>query len=225
VYERYRRYIRGDRYPTYATCLEVLYLTYRTRIDIVEKILEFLMSKEKALKTHILYASNLNTISLNKYLDWLVKIGLVDKTEEGRNIIYTITPKGMDILEKLKSINNVLTSKGELPIDELSYYRHVFRRKMGLEDTVISCRSIPGKSGLRHTHLTVKYRETEYLFISINEERLSQYTIRNLAYSFLVSKDAGLPLLVILKSEYFRDTIDKLIRLFNNDEDTKILVI
>jgi len=200
-------------------------LTYRTRIDIVEKILEYLASREKALKTHILYASNLNTISLNKYLDWLIEIGLVEKTEEGRNIIYTITHRGMDILEKLKSINSVLASKGELPTDELSYYRQVFRRKIGLEDTTISYKSIPGKSGVRHMHLTIEYRDTEYLFVPISEARISQYTVRNLAYSLLISNDTDLPLLIVLKNRSLQVTVNKLIHVSSIKGDTKILLI
>lgn len=199
-------------------------MNYRTRIDIIEKILDYLANKEKALKTHILYASNLNTITLNKYLDWLTEIGLIEKVEENRNIIYTITAKGIDVLEKLKSINNVLTSRGDLPSDELSYYRQVFKRIMGLEDTLISSKSMHGKSGIRYTHLTIKYRDSEYLFVPINEARISQYTIRNLAYSLLVSNDTSLPLLIVLKNRSLQDVVNKLIRLYSSD-DAEILVI
>ncbi|WP_448578282.1 winged helix-turn-helix domain-containing protein [Thermosphaera sp.] len=200
-------------------------MSNRTRIDIVEKILDYIAREEKALKTHILYASNLNSSNLNKYLDWMVKLGLVEKYENNRNIAYTITPKGIEILDKLKNLNGVLNSKRDLLSDELVFYRDVFKKTMGSQEFTVSYKSVIGRTGLTYTHLTVRYGDVEYLLLSLNDAAVSQHLIRNLAYSLFVSDDTGMPLLIILRNKIVQDVVAKLSSLNTSGRRVKTIVV
>jgi predicted transcriptional regulator len=200
-------------------------LSNRTRIDIVEKILDYIAREEKALKTHILYASNLNSSNLNRYLDWMVKLGLVERFEDGRNIAYTITPRGIEILDKLKNINDVLNSKRDLFRDELVLHRDVLKKTMGSQELTVAYRSVLGRTGLTYIHLTVRYRGLEHLLLSLNETTVSQYLVRNLAYSLLVSADTGMPLLIILRNKRIQDVVAKLASLIASGREVEIVAV
>ncbi|MGB9827777.1 hypothetical protein IMZ38_02180 [Thermosphaera chiliense] len=200
-------------------------MSNRTRIDIVEKILDYIAREEKALKTHILYASNLNSSNLNKYLEWMVKLGLVERFEDNRNIAYAITPKGIELLEKLKNINDVLNSKRDLLSDELVFYRDVFKKTMGSQEFTVSYRSVIGKTGLTYIHLTVGYGGVEHLLVSLNEAVVSQYLIRNLAYSLLVSDDTGMPLLIVLRNKRIQDVVERLASSNSPERRVRIIVV
>ena len=49
--------------------------SHRSRMDIITSILEFIDQKGTALKTHILYSANLNSKSLDKFLNQLIDAG------------------------------------------------------------------------------------------------------------------------------------------------------
>jgi predicted transcriptional regulator len=71
---------------------------YRDRYTITADILKAITrSKRGARKTHIMQRANLNTISLNKYLDLLLRNGYV--ISEGR--LYKLTGRGMEFLENI----------------------------------------------------------------------------------------------------------------------------
>ena len=68
----------------------------RSKYDITAAILE--ASYTGARKTHIMYNGNLNHNLLKKYLDELVKKGLVEKSTEGGEI-YLTSERGRKLLE------------------------------------------------------------------------------------------------------------------------------
>ncbi|MEM2077717.1 MAG: winged helix-turn-helix domain-containing protein [Thermosphaera sp.] len=200
-------------------------MSNRTKIDIVERILDYLAREEKALKTHILYASNLNSNSLSRYLDWMVKLGLISYFEDGRNIIYTITEKGIEVLEGIRNINDLINAKRDILSEELTLYRDVFKRTFGGDDFTVSYGSIIGKSGLTHSHLIVKYGGIEYLLLSINEARVSRHMLRSVGYSLLVSDDTGLPLLIVLRNRGLIDLVSRIASLVNPNRVVKTIVV
>lgn len=71
----------------------------RGRIGIITDILN--VCKEQQNKTRIVYKTNLNFNLTGKYLDLLIKNGLLDKKENR----YVITDKGRTFLEKAKEIS------------------------------------------------------------------------------------------------------------------------
>ncbi len=74
----------------------------RSQGKIIESILE--ICKEPSGKTKIVYQANLNFNNATRYLSMLVKSGLLEACET-TPVTYKITPKGLDFLERIKSIN------------------------------------------------------------------------------------------------------------------------
>lgn len=69
---------------------------YRSRIQIAANILE--ITKNGSRRTRIMYLGNLSFDLLQKYLDLLVRIGLIE-VQEGGERTYVATEKGGRFLE------------------------------------------------------------------------------------------------------------------------------
>jgi predicted transcriptional regulator len=70
------------------------------------------------IRTRVMYKSNLDSKSLEKYLDFLVSAGFVS-AEKGRNdhTNYSITPKGVTFLDSYLSLSRALESaQGHLEV-------------------------------------------------------------------------------------------------------------
>jgi predicted transcriptional regulator len=78
----------------------------RDKLYIVAEILE--IAREGTLKTQVMYRANLSFTQLNEYLDFMLKISLLEKdTLHGRQI-YRATDKGLDFLQRYREINELL---------------------------------------------------------------------------------------------------------------------
>ncbi len=77
----------------------------REGLDIMMMMLSNL--KEKSTITQIMYAARLDTRTSSKYIQMLLKKGLIERVDDGGNVYYTITEKGSRLLflcEELKSM-------------------------------------------------------------------------------------------------------------------------
>ncbi|MEM2659121.1 MAG: winged helix-turn-helix domain-containing protein [Zestosphaera sp.] len=72
--------------------------------EIIYRILNHMESKGRSLKTRILYASNLNSKSLEKYLDFLLKKNLISEVCINGKKFYVLTARGREFLYKLRKI-------------------------------------------------------------------------------------------------------------------------
>jgi predicted transcriptional regulator len=77
----------------------------RSRDVIISQILD--ICAKGASKTRIVYQANLNFRTINPYLDLLTKNGLINVKKE-QTIIYETTPRGLDLLDNFKQIQNQL---------------------------------------------------------------------------------------------------------------------
>ena len=76
----------------------------RSRIDIIEDMLQ-LMNKGKGVKkTHLMYKSNLSHQQLKSYLEELVDKDFVAKTQNKNCEYIIITPNGRKFLEKIREM-------------------------------------------------------------------------------------------------------------------------
>ena len=80
----------------------------RSTLDIVFEILELLYERECCKKTEIVYKVNLNFKSADKYLETLVRSGLIKCNILNNCKMYHITNKGRDFYEKVKYFKNLL---------------------------------------------------------------------------------------------------------------------
>ena len=77
----------------------------RSNIEVIADILRL----GEAGKTEIMYSANMSYFQLQKYLNYLMKLGLIDKVEVGNpNITYRVTLKGLTILKNIDSIVELL---------------------------------------------------------------------------------------------------------------------
>ena len=79
----------------------------RSRDVIILQILDICI--KGASKTRIVYQANLNFRTINPYLDLLTKNGLINVKKE-QNLIYETTPRGLDLLDNFKQIQNELST-------------------------------------------------------------------------------------------------------------------
>ncbi len=82
----------------------------RERLEIAYDILEIIKNTPRGAKpTHILYKANLSPTLLQRYLAILLEDGLIQRDEVKTRSIYTITEKGVRLMELLKSIDRMTT--------------------------------------------------------------------------------------------------------------------
>ncbi len=77
----------------------------RSQAKIIESILE--VCKEPSGKTKIVYQVGLNFSNATRYLSQLVESGLLEVSDTPK-VLYKITPKGLVLLENIKSINAMI---------------------------------------------------------------------------------------------------------------------
>ncbi len=78
----------------------------RDKLYIIAEILE--IAKEGTLKTQIMYRANLSFTQLNDYLNFMLRINLLEKIEVNGKEMYEATEKGIDFLQRYREINEML---------------------------------------------------------------------------------------------------------------------
>jgi predicted transcriptional regulator len=101
----------------------------RVSYGIIYRILNHIEGKGKSLKTRILYASNLNTRSLEKYLRFLLENNLISEVCVSGRRYYVLTPKGREFLYKLRRIKRDLDGRFAKGLIDL------VRRELGRQAT------------------------------------------------------------------------------------------
>ena len=69
------------------------------------------ISKDRPLKTQIMYKANLSFNQLNDYLDFLINSSLLNQTNSAGKEVYIITDKGLDFLERHNELTKMLENK------------------------------------------------------------------------------------------------------------------
>jgi len=80
----------------------------RTSVEVIADILRL----GQAGKTEIMYSANMSYFQLQKYLNYLMKLELIDKVMVGNpSITYRVTEKGLDLLKSIEGVLEVLQFK------------------------------------------------------------------------------------------------------------------
>jgi predicted transcriptional regulator len=80
----------------------------RSSVEVIADILRL----GQAGKTEIMYSANMSYFQLQKYLNYLLNLGLIDKVVVGNPAItYRVTEKGLDLLKSIESVLQVLQIK------------------------------------------------------------------------------------------------------------------
>lgn len=83
----------------------------RDKLYIVAEILE--IAKGGTLKTQVMYRANLSFTQLNNYLQFMLKISLLEKVEVNNKDVYKATDKGLNFLQRYREINELLRTEEE----------------------------------------------------------------------------------------------------------------
>jgi len=80
----------------------------RSNIEVIADMLRL----GEAGKTEIMYSANMSYAQLQKYLNFLLRLGLIDKVTVGNPIVtYRVTQKGLRLLRSIDSILETLELK------------------------------------------------------------------------------------------------------------------
>ena len=80
----------------------------RTSVEVIADILRL----GQAGKTEIMYSANMSYFQLQKYLNYLLKLELIDKVVVGNpSVTYRVTDKGLELLKSIEGVLEVLKFK------------------------------------------------------------------------------------------------------------------
>jgi predicted transcriptional regulator len=83
----------------------------RDKLYIIAEILE--IAKDGTLKTQVMYRANLSFTQLNDYLEFMLKIRLLEKVDMNDREVYKATEKGLDFLQRYREINELLRAEDD----------------------------------------------------------------------------------------------------------------
>ena len=82
----------------------------RSSIEVIADMLRL----SEAGKTEIMYSANMSYFQLQKYLNFLLQLKLIDKVMVGNPVVtYRVTRKGLRLLKSIDSILEVLELREE----------------------------------------------------------------------------------------------------------------
>lgn len=87
--------------------------------EIIYRILSHIENKGRSLKTRILYASNLNSRSLEKYLEFLQRNNLISEVCVDGRRFYVLTTKGRGFLYKLRKVREDMGDRHSRRLSDL----------------------------------------------------------------------------------------------------------
>ena len=77
----------------------------RSSVEVIADILRL----GQAGKTEIMYSANMSYFQLQKYLNCLIKLELIDKVVVGNpSVTYRVTEKGLELLKSIEGVLEVL---------------------------------------------------------------------------------------------------------------------
>jgi predicted transcriptional regulator len=80
----------------------------RSKLERLIDILRVIASMGLIKQTHIMYKANLTWDELKKDLQWLMDLGLIERTVVSEGIFYKITNLGSDALSQFEKIESIL---------------------------------------------------------------------------------------------------------------------
>lgn len=82
----------------------------RSSIEVIADMLRL----GEAGKTEIMYSANMSYFQLQKYLNFLLQLRLIDKVTVGNPVVtYRVTKKGLGLLKSIDGILEILESREE----------------------------------------------------------------------------------------------------------------
>ena len=180
-------------------------------MDIIVSILEFVDNRGTTLKTHILYSANLNSKSLDKFLNKLISAGLITTAAEEDKDYYFITARGRIFLRYISRALRMLKD------ERASKINNEIRRKLSNENSTITVREglvYRGASGVPYV-LPIAFiiqdkKGKRIIAVAeiITPEMTIKEAINTIAWTWIISKDMNIPSIVVIAENHV-DTLTK----------------
>ena len=194
-------------------------LGHRSKIDIMWAILDFIEREGVAGKTHVLYAANLNSRSLKKFIDELVGIGAINvKRVDGRSH-YTLTTYGYKLLSLLTNVREILDNKSLIraKIFTNKAMSEIVRSKLKFsEDSSIEYgKRVYGESDLEYTIDIMESDIGSYVVLSLSSNMNKEDVVNVLGKGLLVLIDTSLKCIFVISHSLdhviprFRNILDR----------------
>lgn len=187
--------------------------SHRSRMDIITSILEFIDQKGTALKTHILYSANLNSKSLDKFLNQLIDAGLIGVSSENGSDYYYITARGRRFLMYTNYMTSILgRGKEKMSIIDACYKLGLREEKYKIKEGVVA----RGTSGIPYVLplALVDFRErpekVKAVIEVIGPETTIKEAVNLTAWMWFTAMDLGLPLILVVPEQHVT-TIQKIL--------------
>lgn len=201
----------------------------RSKLDIIHDILSYIDEEGIASKTHILYATNLNTRSLEKFIDELLKINAINIEKIKERTYYIITPHGSKILKLLTKLKELLARRGEWRVytSEKEIVLNVIKSKYK-ETTINDIQHdvlVKGYSGFKYK-LEILVENT-FIIYCINEEIDEDEIIHLCGRILLLLSDTNYKCLFILsrKHSYIVSSLDRILNKLGYRDRVEIVLI
>ncbi len=205
---------------------------HRSQIDIFFSILEFVRKEGTAGKTRILYASNLNSRSLEKFVGHLVKIGALHVIDSNGYSRYTLTPRGYKLLSLLSKLKEILESKYVSSQELLGNKRitKMIKDKLKPSSPIILKYNVVifGRSELEYKVDIINSNNDSYIVLHIGAGSSKEEMVQTIskALLMLIDTDKKCLLLIDEKYHYFKHIFQNVMNMANvNDDRYKILVL
>ncbi len=174
----------------------------RLSYGIIYRILNHIEGRGKSLKTRILYASNLNSRSLEKYLKFLLRISLISEVYINGKRYYILTPKGRELLYKLRKVRKDLDGRFSRGLIDL------IRKELGTQ--VTNMREI-NKINKKKLHV-----------ILIDNDSTTREAMLELVLSYVSAKMDDEEVLGIVPSRLYDKILETLNRIKDNIDSIRL---
>jgi len=167
----------------------------RSFIDIVETILLHLWREGRSKKTHILYASNLNTLVLERYLSGLVEKGFIVRVGSGSE--YSLSIRGRILLERIRIVKEMLCGNYnslELIKDGIPVIEHY----LGCRVELLEGREFRGRSGFTY-YVNVFQGCSRHYIVEASPGSDLDVLLDSYMRMLRISVDTGLPAILLVE--------------------------
>ena len=140
---------------------------YRSDTEILYEILHVILATgDRGIKkTHLMYKTNLNSKMLARYLDMMLKAGLIEEIKLGKHRIVRVAPLGKLAYANLRILKKILFEAEEPK--EMNFIKTELRKLGKQRWNIHFGRIVLGKSGLEYMPTAVATRDRDRFLIDV----------------------------------------------------------
>ncbi len=189
---------------------------------IIAEILSYINETGETRKTRILYASNLNTRSLMKFLEYLKDIGAVnERVDEDGNSWFSLTLKGRKLLEMINTVYEYLESTDPLSNGYIEKAMWAVRDKWGDRVLSVYTTRITGRSRMDYQVEVIHGAKSDYAVVFMSRR---SYHNRSVCMGLLLLLDTELRAVIFVEDPGMKSIVEDLLTSNNVSSERFVIV-